>query len=245
MKARKRGDAQFINWIIVLGVVVLSAPALAEETPAFTTQKEKMSYVIGVDMARDFKRQGFDCDPDFVVKGLREGLAGQKLPMSEGDFRQTLVEIQNSMRMRQALTRGKSQAEINKKRGEFFLAENKEKEGVVTLPSGLQYKILKEGDGLKPTDNDTLECNYRGTLLDGTEFSGSRPGQPGIMKVVGGIAGLTEGLKLMPVGSKWQFFIPPGLAYGVQGVGRDIGPNEAIIYEVELVGIKSQESTAL
>ena len=235
---------RIITCATVLVVNLLVVAASAEEAPAFTTQKEKMSYVIGVDMGRDFKRQGFECDPDFVIKGLKDGLAGQRILISESDFRQTLVEIQNSMRMKQALVRGKSRAEINKKRGEVFLEDNKVKEGVVTLPSGLQYKVLKEADGRKPIDTDTVECNYRGTLIDGTEFAGSSPGRAGTMKVSGGIAGLAEGLKLMPIGSSWQFFIPPSLAYGVAGVGNSIGPNETILYEVELGGIKSPEAIA-
>jgi FKBP-type peptidyl-prolyl cis-trans isomerase FklB len=130
-------------------------------------------------------------------------------------------------------------AEDNKKAGESFLAENKKKEGVVTLPSGLQYKVLKAGDGKKPTDTDTVECNYRGTHIDGTEFDSSyRTGQPATFKVAGVIPGWREALKLMPVGSKWQIFVPSQLAYGTRGKPGSVGPNAALIFEVELLAIK-------
>ena len=119
------------------------------------------------------------------------------------------------------------------------MASNKTKQGVVTLPSGLQYKILKVGDGKKPIGSDTVECHYRGTLINGTEFDSSyRRGQPASFAVAGVISGWTEALKLMPVGSKWQLFIPPQLAYGAQGAGRDIGPDATLIFEVELLAIK-------
>ena len=127
----------------------------------------------------------------------------------------------------------------NKKEGTAFLARNKTKQGVVTLPSGLQYKILKAGNGKKPVGADTVECHYRGTLINGTEFDSSyRRGQAASFPVSGVIPGWTEALKLMPVGSKWQLFIPPQLAYGAQGSGRDIGPDATLIFEVELLAIK-------
>ena len=129
-------------------------------------------------------------------------------------------------------------AENNKKRGEAFLAENRTKEGVITLPSGLQYKILKTGDGRRPTDTDTVEVHYRGTLIDGTQFDSSQAGQPSILKVTAVISGWREALKLMPIGSKWQLFIPPQLAYGGRRASPVIGPNETLIFELELVGIK-------
>jgi FKBP-type peptidyl-prolyl cis-trans isomerase FklB len=129
--------------------------------------------------------------------------------------------------------------EENKKAGEAFLAQNKGKQGVVTLPSGLQYKILKAGNGKKPTENDTVECNYRGTLINGTEFDSSyRRGQPATFGVGQVIPGWREALQLMPVGSKWELYVPPDLAYGERGAGRDIGPNSTLVFEVELLGIQ-------
>ena len=127
----------------------------------------------------------------------------------------------------------------NQKEGVAFMDENKTKEGVVTLSSGLQYKILKASSGKKPVETDTVECHYRGTLINGTEFDSSyRRGEPAAFPVSGVIPGWTEALKLMPVGSKWQLFIPPQLAYGAQGAGRDIGPDATLIFEVELLAIK-------
>jgi len=129
----------------------------------------------------------------------------------------------------------------NKKEGEDFLAANKSKEGVVTLPSGLQYKVLKEGTGPKPSPADSVVCNYRGTLINGTEFDSSyKRGQPATFPVNGVIKGWTEALQLMPVGSKWQLFIPPDLAYGQRGAGADIGPNATLIFEVELLSIQGK-----
>jgi FKBP-type peptidyl-prolyl cis-trans isomerase FklB len=146
--------------------------------------------------------------------------------------------FQAELRQRQAVARTKA-AEDNKKQGNAFLAENKTKEGVVTLPSGLQYKILKAGGGKTPTDADTVECHYRGTLLNGTEFDSSHlTGKPATIKVTAVIPGWKEALKLMPVGSKWQLFIPPQLAYGERGAGHEIGPNATLLFEVELLAIK-------
>ena len=139
--------------------------------------------------------------------------------------------------MKQAAA-SKRAAEENKKAGAAFLAENKGKEGVVTLPSGLQYKILKAGDGKKPTDADTVECHYRGTLIDGTEFDSSYARAAGEVHARRGmIAGWREALKLMPVGSKWQLFVPPQLAYGEKGTGRHVGPNATLVYEMELLKV--------
>jgi FKBP-type peptidyl-prolyl cis-trans isomerase FklB len=134
------------------------------------------------------------------------------------------------------------ESDANKKTGEEFLAANKSKDGVVALPSGLQYKILTAGTGAKPTASDSVECNYRGTLINGTEFdSSSKHGGPATFPVSGVIKGWTEALQLMPVGSKWQLFVPSDLAYGERGAGGDIGPNETLIFEVELLSIKSKE----
>jgi FKBP-type peptidyl-prolyl cis-trans isomerase FklB len=189
-------------------------------------------------VARNFKRLGVDIDMDVLVKGLKDGTANQKLLMTEDDLRSTMTAYLEDLRQKQ-MAAMKALAEENKKKGDAFLAENKKKEGVVTLPSGLQYKIIKAGAGKKPAETDTVECKYRGTLIDGTEFDSSyRTGRTAIFKVSGVIAGWREALKLMPVGSTWQLFIPPELAYGPMGTGRDIGPNATIIFEVELTAIK-------
>ena len=226
-----------LKWMAFLVVVIPAAQVGGEETIALKTQKDKVSYGIGVSTARNFKHQGVEVDLDIAVRGLRDELSGKKLLMSEEELRTTLNEYQKELRQKYAMAMRKA-ADANKKEGEAFLAENKKKEGVVTLPSGLQYKILKEGNGKKPTEADTVECRYRGTFINGTEFdSTNRTGQPAIFKVTGIIPGWREALKIMPVGSKWQLFIPPQLAYGERGSGP-IGPNATLIFDLELLAIK-------
>lgn len=219
-------------------VLLLTAQVSAQETPMLKTQKEKISYSLGADMAKNFKKLGVEIDMDTLMKGMKDVYSDAKPLMSDEEVRATMTTLQTELRQKQ-MEAAKAAADENKKAGEAFLEENKKKEGVVVLPSGLQYKILKPGDGKKPTDTDTVECNYRGTLIDGTEFDSSyKRGQSASFKVTGVIAGWTEALKLMPVGSKWQLFVPPQLAYGERGAGREIGPNATLIFEVELLGIK-------
>jgi FKBP-type peptidyl-prolyl cis-trans isomerase len=228
-----------LKWVAVLGVALLAAQACTEKRVDLKTQKDKVNYGLGVGVARNFKRQGIEVDADVVIKGLRDALSGQKLLMTDEELQKTMTAFQVEMRQKQAAAM-KLAAEKNKKEGDAFLAENKTKEGVVTLPSGLQYKILKAGTGKRPTDADTVECNYRGTLIDGSEFDSSyKRNQPATFKIAGGsIPGWSEALKLMPVGSKWQLFIPPQLAYGERGAGDAIGPNATLIVEVELLAIR-------
>ncbi len=226
------------KWLAFLAFGFLAANVCAEDVPALKTQKEKASYSVGVDVAKSLVKMGMDLDLDVFIRGLKDGFAGKKTLMTDDEMHATMTALQNDLVKKQS--QGKqTAAEENKKAGEAFLAENKKKEGVVTLPSGLQYKILKAGKGKKPTDDDTVQCHYRGTLIDGTEFDSSyRRGQPASFPVAGVIPGWTEALKLMPVGSKWQLFVPSKLAYGEHGTGEEIGPNATLIFEVELLGIK-------
>jgi FKBP-type peptidyl-prolyl cis-trans isomerase FklB len=180
-----------------------------------------------------------EVEPDVVARGLKDALAGGKTLLTDDEAQATMVALQNDVRARQ---QGQMQqvAEKNRKDGEAFLAANAGKEGVVRLPSGLQYKILTPGTGPKPSATDSVVCNYRGTLIDGTEFDSSyKRGQPATFGVGRVIKGWTEALQLMPVGSKWQLFVPAQLAYGDRGAGADIGPNATLIFEVELLSIEA------
>jgi FKBP-type peptidyl-prolyl cis-trans isomerase len=177
-------------------------------------------------------------DPALFTQGFKDAMAGGPALMSEEEVRVTIVDLQNEMRAKQAQAQ-KELAAKNKQASEAFLAENKKKEGVVTLPSGLQYKILKAGDGKKPTAEDTVVCQYRGTLIDGKEFDSSfKRNQPATFQVNRVIKGWTEALQLMPTGSKWQLFIPPDLAYGERGAGAAVPPDSTLIFDVELVSIQ-------
>ncbi|MFZ3265849.1 MAG: FKBP-type peptidyl-prolyl cis-trans isomerase [Terriglobales bacterium] len=221
-----------------------TATKSAAEAPTFKSRKEKFSYALGMNIGNglgaNLKKQSVEVDPSLVAEGLKDAMAGAKMRLTEEEAKTVLTEVQNEVREQQQ-EKVKEAAGKNKTEGEKFLVANKDKEGVVTLPSGLQYKILKEGAGPKPTATDTVECNYRGTLLDGTEFDSSyKRGQPATFPVSGVIKGWTEALQLMPLGSKWQLFIPSDLAYGPRGAGAEIGPDATLIFEVELISIKDK-----
>ena len=226
----------------VIGMVFIALQVQAEEPQLLKTQKDKVSYGIGVDMVRNFKKQGIDADLDLVIKGMRDGSSGTKLLISDAEMNKSLLDYQQELTGKQAQLKLLA-AEKNKRDGAAYLAVNKKKEGIVTLPSGLQYKILKAGTGIKPTESDSVTCRYRGTLLDGIEFDNSETlGYPVTFYVKDSvIAGWSEALKLMPAGSKWQVFIPPQLAFGEKSVGRDIGANATLIYEIELIAVNPQQ----
>jgi FKBP-type peptidyl-prolyl cis-trans isomerase FklB len=217
--------------------------ATAAKSPApltLKTQKEKISYALGMSIGLNVHRQAVDIDPNLVARGLKDALSGSKTLLTEEEARATITEQQSELRKRQQ-EKMQQAGEENRKEGVAFLAANKSKEGIVTLPSGLQYKILKDGTGPKPASTDTVVCNYRGTLINGTEFDSSyKRGEPTSFPVNQVIKGWTEALQLMGVGSKWQLFIPSELAYGERGAGNDIGPNATLIFEVELLSIKDR-----
>jgi len=214
--------------------------APASKTPAvvLNTQKDKTSYAIGMNVGKGLHRDSVDIDPAILLRGLKDALAGGKTLLTDQEAQATLTALQNDLRKKQQEMRQQA-TETNKKEGEAFLAANKTKDGVVALPSGLQYKILQEGTGPKPAATDSVVCHYRGTLLDGKEFDSSyKRGQPATFPVTGVIKGWTEALQLMPVGSKWQLFVPSELAYGDRGAGADIKPGATLIFEVELLSIQ-------
>ena len=210
---------------------------------SLTTRADKVGYGVGASMARSFKRQGIELDVDALTRGLRDGFSDGKLLMTDEELRESSVALQNEVKGKRAQVT-KDAAAAREKEGRTFLSENARKEGVVTLPSGLEYRVLKTAPGQLPAENDTVECNYRGTFIDGTEFDSSeRHGRPAILKLSSVIPGWREALKLMPTGSKWRLFVPPQLAYGEQGFGgkkgapRLIEPRTTLVFEVELLAI--------
>jgi FKBP-type peptidyl-prolyl cis-trans isomerase FklB len=226
-----------LRLIAILGVLFWVSQAYSQENLVLKNQREKISYIIGMDIGNNLKKQGIDFDMNIFVKGIMDALTNAKPILSEQEIRETLTAFQKEMKAKQEEI-GKK----NKDEGEAFLAENKKKEGVKTLPSGLQYKIIKVGAGKKPKLADTVTAHYRGTLINGTEFDSSYiRGQPATFKGSGVIPGWTEALQLMEEGAKWQLFIPSNLAYGERGTGGMIGPNTTLIFEVELVSIQEKK----
>lgn len=213
--------------------------------PGLDSEKAKVSYAIGMNIGESFKSRSVDVDEATFDKGFRDALFGPTTLITPEQERIILTAFQNEMREKMQ-EKARLASETNKKEGDAFLEANKSKPGVVVLPSGLQYKILAEGAGPKPAASDTVTCNYRGTLIDGAEFDSSAKhgDKPATFPVSGVIRGWTEALQLMPVGSKWQLFVPSDLAYGPRGAGGAIGPNATLIFEIELVSIKPKPEPA-
>ncbi len=218
------------------------APAAKSKSDAtLGTDKDKLSYAIGVNVGRSLQKDSVDVDPSILVQGLKDALGGGKTLMTDDEAKAVIVALQTSLQKKQEAVM-QAAGDANKKQGDAFLTANKMKEGVVTLPSGLQYKILTPGTGPKPTATDSVVCNYKGTLIDGTEFDSSyKRGQPATFPVDKVIKGWTEALQLMPVGSKWQLFVPSDLAYGARGPSPTIGSNAVLIFEVELLSIQGKD----
>jgi FKBP-type peptidyl-prolyl cis-trans isomerase FklB len=217
------------------------APTAKTWTPlTLKTDKDKASYAIGRSFGSSLRKQSIEVEPSILVRGLKDGLADSKPLLTEDEMKDAISHVQADARKKQEEKMTQA-GDANKKEGQAFLDANKSKEGVVTLPSGLQYKILQAGTGPKPTTTDSVVCNYRGTLINGKEFDSSyKRGQPATFPVSGVIKGWTEALQLMPVGSKWQLYVPSELAYGGRGAGGDIGPNATLIFEVELISIQAK-----
>ena len=220
--------------ILMIGLaasfVLSSVSAQKKKVPV--TDKEKISYCIGVNLGQNFAMQGIDVDPNMLLLGIKDILSKKSPAMTDQDMQTTMMNFQKSL-----ITKA---GEKNKKEGEAFLEANKNKADVVTLPSGLQYKVISMGNGPKPTATQTVKCNYRGMLVNGKEFDNSyKRGTPAELPLDHVIKGWADGIQLMPTGSKWEFYIPSDLAYGEQGEPRGgIGPNSVLIFEVELLEIK-------
>jgi FKBP-type peptidyl-prolyl cis-trans isomerase FklB len=225
--------------IAAIACVLITCVLAEDKPPQLKDLKDKASYSIGLDFGFNFKRQNVDLNSDAFAAGVKDAMSGKTPLMTEQEVKEVMTAFEKDMEQKQAATAQKNAGE-----GEKFLTENKTKEGVKTTASGLQYKMLKEGTGATPKTTDTVTVNYRGTLIDGTEFDSSyKRGQPATFPVTGVIKGWTEALQLMKPGSKCQLFIPANLAYGEQG-RPGLPPNSTLIFEVELLDVKSSQSAA-
>ena len=219
-------------------VLLLLAPMLASADKGLETLEQKASYSFGVDFAKRLEQQGIDLDIPALNRGIKDQAAGGELAFEQGEMDQFKAEYTGQLRAK-LIKEQEALAAKNLEAGKQFLAENAKKEGVVTTESGLQYKVIKQGDGPSPGPEDTVTTHYRGTLIDGREFDSSYSrGQPATFPVNGVIKGWTEALQLMKVGDKWELYIPSDLAYGSAARSELIQPNSTLVFELELLGIK-------
>jgi FKBP-type peptidyl-prolyl cis-trans isomerase FklB len=210
----------------------------ADKTPKLESLIDKVSYSIGLNIGKDFKAQNIEVNPDLLARGIKDAISDSKPLLTEEEIQEAVGTFQQE-RMAEAEAMAKEMGEKNLKEGEAFLQENAKREGVVALPSGLQYEVIEEGTGKSPKPGDEVTVHYRGTLVDGTVFDSSyERGEPVTFPVEGVIPGWTEALQLMKEGAKWKLFIPPSLAYGERGAGQVIGPNATLLFEVELISVQ-------
>ena len=239
---RSRRFLTMKNLVFGITLAMLAAPVVAQNRPTLKDAKDKVSYSIGLDIGNTFKKQKMEINTDILAAGVKDGLSGANPLLTPDEVRAVMMEFSKDMREKAAAA-NKEAADKNTKEGEKFLAENKTKPGVKTTASGLQYMVEKEGSGSGPKETDTVVVNYRGTLLDGTEFDSSyQRGEPATFPVNRVIKGWTEALQLMKPGGKYKLFIPSNLGYGPGGAGGDIGPNATLIFEVELLNVKPPEA---
>ena len=226
-----------LNWVICSSLIAASAQVLAADITELKTDKDKLSYSIGASVGKNLKTESTEIDLNVLIEGLRDSFVGGKAQLSESEIRKLMNDYQTQMRQR-SMAKKQAATSENKKNGDAYLAQYKGQKGVQALPSGVLYKILKEGAGRKPLESDMVEVNYRGALINGTEFDATEAGRPANLKVSSLIAGWKQALTAMPVGSKWQIAVPSQLAYGERGVGTEIGPNEVLVFDLELLAIK-------
>jgi FKBP-type peptidyl-prolyl cis-trans isomerase len=228
-----------IKTLLPLAMAALAVQIQAEDKTVLTDLKDKAGYSIGANIGSSLKQDAVDVNIDALVAGLKDSFTGGATQLTAEQQQEALTAFQKVM-AEKTVARQKELGEKAKKEGEEFLAANKAKVGVMTLPSGLQYKVLAEGNGAQPKPTDQVTVNYRGTLVDGTEFDSSyKRGEPVTFPVNEVIPGWSEALPLMKSGAKWQIVVPAGLAYGERGAGRDIPPNATLVFEIELIGVKS------
>ena len=238
-----------LQFLVMMGLGAAMTLVEAQETPALKTPKDKMSYSIGMSVGRNITNQSIEINADLLAAGLKAVVTGAKPLLTDEEFAESMKALNTEVQAKNQAKRAEMQArqteqakeagERNKKEGEAFLAENKKKEGVKTTPSGLQYKIVTAGTGKTPTATDTVVTQYRGTFIDGKEFDSSyKRGEPFVTQVSGVIKGWSEALSMMPVGSKWQLFIPADLAYGA---GKPpIPANSTLLFDMELLSIQDK-----
>ena len=225
----------------VVALAMSSAIVAMDSTP-LTTETDKLSYSIGADLGKNFKKQGIEINPAAMTKGLQDGAAGSQLLLSEEQMKEVLNTFQKNLLAKRQAEFTKT-ADANKAKGEAFLSQNKTKEGVIALASGLQYKIIQAGTGVKPSKDDTVTVDYTGKLIDGQVFDSSeKTGKPATFKVSQVIPGWTEALQLMPAGSTWEVYIPSALAYGPRSVGGPIGPNETLVFKIHLISVQKAKA---
>jgi FKBP-type peptidyl-prolyl cis-trans isomerase len=222
--------------ILMVASLAVCSSSYGADAPVLKTESDRISYSMGLEVARNFKRNDIEFDPNMVLRGMQDGLSGERALVSEKEFRKILGDFQNQVRLKMAANRQMLTIE-NRKKAESFLAANKSKDGVVASLNGIQYQVIAPGNGPKPTDIDKVQFSFRGTTLEGREFDATEPGRPGVAQVVELQNGLKTVIKWMPVGSHWKVWIPPQLGFGERGVGSDVGPNELLVYDVELLNI--------
>lgn len=211
--------------------------SMAQSASGFGSKKDALSYAIGVSTARNLTKDGVEINPEIVLQGMKDVVENRRTQMTETEIRSVMSGLIGEMRQNMANNRVEAEA-ANKKRGTEYRDAFSKQSDVQQMPIGVLYKVINAGNGPRPTDDDTVLVNYRGTLTNGAEFDATATGKPATLKVSQLINGWKAALKIMPVGSHWKLVIPPQLAYGVRGVGSDIGPSETLIFDVELLGIK-------
>ncbi len=226
---------------VVMGMAVSSTFAATDVT-TLSNDTDKLSYSIGNDLGKNFKRQGIDINAAAMAQGITDAVNNGKSLLTDDQMKDVLTKFQKDIMSKRATDMGKK-SEENKAIGTKFLSENKSKPGVVTLTSGLQYKIITNGTGAKPAKDDFVTVEYTGRLVNGEVFdSTSKTGKPTTFKLSQVIPGWVEALQLMPVGSTWEIYVPSSLAYGERSVGGPIGPNETLIFNIHLISAKKSES---
>lgn len=221
---------------VVMGLAM--SASFAADNIVLTSDLDKLSYSIGADLGKNFKKQGIEVNPTVMAKGLQDGMSNGQLMLTDAQMKDVLDKFQKDLMVKRNAEFAKK-ADDNKAKGEAFLNQNKTNAGVITLPSGLQYKIIETGTGAKPGKEDTVTVDYTGTLVDGQVFDSSeKTGKPATFKVSQVIPGWTEALQLMPAGSTWEVFVPASLAYGSRSVGGPIGPNETLVFKIHLISVK-------